>query len=103
MVDASRLFKKGRNQNTLEPDHSVQIYEWYKAYKDVSGAARLVTIDEIAGNEWNLNIPRYVEPLAQEETVTVSEALTNLKTALADAYAAEDRLRELLRKSGLMQ
>lgn len=103
MVDAARLFKKGRNQNTLEPEHSARIYEWYKAYKDVPGVARLVTLDEIARNDWNLNIPRYVEPVSTEETVTVGEALANLKTALADAYAAEDRLRELLRQAGLMR
>lgn len=102
MVDAARLFKKGRNQNTLEPEHAAQIYAWYRAYQDVPGAARVVTLDELARNDWNLNIPRYVEPLVQEETVTVGEALTNLKTALDAAYAAEDRLRDLLRQSGLM-
>ncbi len=101
MIDASRLFKKGRNQNTLEPEHSVQIFEWYRAYRDVPGAARVVALDEIAHNDWNLNIPRYVEPVAQEETITVAEALINLKTALADAYAAEDRLNILLNQAGL--
>jgi type I restriction enzyme M protein len=102
MIDASRLFKKGRNQNTFEPEHSAQLFDWYQAYRDVPGAARVVALDEIARNDWNLNIPRYVEPVAVEETITVSEALANLKTALADAYAAEDRLRELLRQAGLM-
>jgi type I restriction enzyme M protein len=101
MVDAARLFKKGRNQNTLEPEHAAQIYAWYRAYQDVPGVARVVTLDELARNDWNLNIPRYVEPLVQEETVTVGEALTNLKTALDAAYAAEDHLRDLLRQSGL--
>lgn len=102
MIDAARLFKKGRNQNTLEPEHSAQIYAWYQAYQDVPGAARVVALSEIERNDWNLNIPRYVEPVAQEETVTVGEALGNLKAALADAYAAEDRLRDLLRQSGLL-
>jgi type I restriction enzyme M protein len=103
IVDASRLFRRGRNQNTLEPVHIEQIYAWYTGYQDVPGAARLVTLDEIAANDWNLNIPRYVEPPAQEELLTVEEALGNLKTALADAYAAEDRLRDLLRQAGLME
>lgn len=102
MVDAARLFKKGRNQNTLEPEHSEQIYAWYHAYQDVPGAARVVTLDEIARNDWNLNITRYVEPLVQEETLTVNEALTNLKTALTAAYAAEDRLRDLLKQANLL-
>lgn len=103
MMDGSRLFKKGRNQNTLEPEHSAQLFAWYRAYQDVPGAARLVALDEIARNDWNLNIPRYVEPVAQEETVTVAEALGNLKHALSEAYAAEDRLRELVRQAGLME
>ena len=102
MIDAACLFKRGRNQNTLEPEHSAQIFEWYHAYADVPGAARVVTLEEIANNDWNLNIPRYVEPLVEEETVTVSEAIAHLKTALNDAYAAEDRLRALLRQSGLL-
>ena len=62
----------------------------------------MVTLEEIAHNDWNLNIPRYVEPVAQDETITVADALGNLKAALADAYAAEDRLKQLLQKTGLM-
>jgi len=102
MIDAARLFKKGRNQNTLEPEHSAQIFAWYQAYQDVPGAARVVSLDEIARNDWNLNIPRYVEPVAQAETVTVAEALTNLKMGLAEAYAAEDGLKRLLDESAVM-
>lgn len=102
IVDASRLFKKGRNQNTLEPEHIDQIFAWYRAYKDVPGAARLVTLDEIAQNDWNLNIPRYVEPVAGEQTISVQEATANLKRALGDAYAAEDQLKDLLRQAGLL-
>lgn len=102
MIDAARMFKKGRNQNTLEPGHSAQIYEWYNTYEDVPGTVRVVSIDDIERNDWNLNIPRYVEPIAQGETRTVGEALTNLKSALNDAYLAEARLRDLLRQAGLL-
>jgi type I restriction enzyme M protein len=68
----------------------------------VAGAARVVTLDEITKNDWNLNIPRYVEPVAKEETSSVAEALANLKTALEEAYAAEDRLKVLLQEAELM-
>jgi type I restriction enzyme M protein len=47
IIDASRLFKKGRNQNTLEPEHVEQFFEWYRGYVDVPGAARAVSIDDI--------------------------------------------------------
>lgn len=103
IIDASELYKRGRNQNTLEPEHVEQIFAWYRAYEDVEGAARVVTLDEIAENDWNLNIPRYVEPVIEEETLTVAEATQHLKQALENAYATEDKLRALLREAGLMQ
>lgn len=102
IVDASKLYKKGRNQNTLEPEHINQIFAWYRGYQDVAGVAKVVTLDEIAKNDWNLNIPRYVEPVTEEETITVEDAIANLKQALNEAYAAEDKLKELLREAGLM-
>jgi type I restriction enzyme M protein len=102
MVDASSLYQSGRNQNTLEPEHAQQILAWVQAYEDVPGHARVVTLADIAANDWNLNIPRYVEPVIEEETITVAEALANLQTALSEAYAAEDRLKQLLINAGLM-
>lgn len=101
IVDASQLFKKGRNQNTLEPEHVAQIFRWYRNYTHVPGVATIATLDEIAQHEWNLNIPRYVEPATQEAAISVEEALTNLKAALNEAYAAEDRLQRLLEQAGL--
>jgi type I restriction enzyme M protein len=61
-----------------------------------------VDLDEIRENDFNLNIPRYVEPVIEEETITVDDAIANLKDSLAAAYAAEDRLTSLLSKEGLM-
>jgi type I restriction enzyme M protein len=102
IVDSSALYRRGRNQNTLEPEHVAQIYAWYRAYQDVQGAARVVTLEEIAENDWNLNIPRYVEPVVEENTLTVAEAMQDLKEALNEAYASEDRLKVLLQEAGLM-
>jgi len=102
VIDASKEFKKGRNQNELLPEHVRRIHALYVDYKNATGIAKLVTTDEIAANDYNLNIPRYVEPAVETETVSVPEAIANLKTSLQAAYDAEDRLRELLKKSGLM-
>ncbi|MBA3945815.1 MAG: SAM-dependent DNA methyltransferase [Herpetosiphonaceae bacterium] len=102
MIDASRLFKKGRNQNTLEPTHVEQIFDWYRSWEDVPGVAKVVTLDEIEQNDWNLNIPRYVEAVVPDETISVEQAVAHLRSALEEAYAAEDRLAELLRQNGLM-
>ena len=102
IIDASKEFKKGRNQNELLPEHVDRIHRWYRDHRDVPGVAKLATLDEIAANDCNLNIPRYVEPVIEGETVSVADALANLKTSLQAAYDAEDRLKNLLRKSGLM-
>ncbi len=63
----------------------------------------MVALDEIIKNDWNLNIPRYVEPITKEETSSVAEAVANLKIALEDAYAAEEKLKVLLQEAGLME
>jgi type I restriction enzyme M protein len=102
IINASSVFKKGRNQNALLPEHVDQIFGWYRDYKNVKGIAKIATLEEIAANDYNLNIPRYVEQVSDQETITVKQALTNLKTALTDAYAAEDRLKTLLRNEGLL-
>lgn len=101
-IDASRLFKRGRNQNTLEPVHADRIHELYRDFERVEGLAHLATLDEIECNDWNLNIPRYVEQSAEAETVSVKDALTGLKDSLEGAYAAEARLKLLLREAGLV-
>lgn len=103
VVDASRLYKKGRNQNTLEPEHIEQILALYRGDSEVAGVARVAALDEISKNDWNLNISRYIEPVTKEQTLTVEQATENLKQALNEAYVSEDRLSQLLKDAGLMQ
>ena len=101
-IDASKEFKTGRAQNELLPEHVDNIHRWYEGYQDVEGICRVVTLDEIRENDFNLNIPRYVEPVIEEESMTIDQAIANLKESLQAAYAAEDRLKALLEKEGLM-
>ena len=101
-IDASKLFKRGRNQNTLEPEHVERILQLYRNYESVEGLAKVVGLNEIERNDWNLNIPRYVESVAETNNVSVADALSNLKQSLSEAYVAEDRLKNLLVKSGLL-
>jgi type I restriction enzyme M protein len=103
ILDASREFKTGRAQNELLPEHIEHIHGWFRDFKDVPGVARVVTLDEIAANDHNLNIPRYVEPTVEQETLTVDEAMTRLRAASTAAFAAEDRLVQLLKKEGLLR
>src|SRR2546428_7422037 len=53
ILDASKEFKTGRAQNELLPEHVELIHHWYRDYKDVESVARVVTLEEIAGNDHN--------------------------------------------------
>lgn len=102
IVDASKEFKAGRAQNELLPEHVQRIYGWYRDYSNVAGIARVVTLEEIATNDHNLNIPRYVEPQAEQRMLTVDEATKRLGESAAAAFAAEEKLIEILEKEGLL-
>ena len=102
IVDASKEYKTGRAQNELLPEHVERIRGWVRDYADVEGVARVVTLEEIAANDNNLNIPRYVEPKATGEVLTVEESMQRLRASVAVAFSAEERLVELLKNEGLM-
>ncbi|MDQ3747675.1 MAG: type I restriction-modification system subunit M [Acidobacteriota bacterium] len=101
-VDGSPLFKKGRQQNTLEAEHIREILDVYRNYESVEGRARVVSLEDIEGHDWNLNIPRYVESVSDVSQISVADALANLKTSLAEAEESENKLQSLLRESGLL-
>ena len=102
ILDASKEFKTGRAQNELLPEHVARIHGWYHAYQDVEGVARVVTLEEVAANDYNLNIPRYVDPKVEREVVTVEEAMQRLQASAAAAFAAEDKLIAILKREGLL-
>jgi type I restriction enzyme M protein len=102
VVDASKEFKSGRAQNELLPEHVERIYGWVRDYADVEGLARVATLEEIAANDHNLNIPRYVEPTLVRDELTVDEAMKRLRDSAEVAFAAEDRLVALLKAEGLL-
>src|ERR1017187_5614871 len=92
ILDASKEFKTGRAQNELLPEHVEQIYNWVRDFKNVEGIARGVTLEEILANDYNLNIPRYVEPKAEQQTLTVEDAMTQLQSGAEAAFSAEEKL-----------
>jgi type I restriction enzyme M protein len=102
ILDASREFKTGRAQNELLPVHVGRIYQWYRDYRDVEGIARVVTLDEIAANDHNMNIPRYVEPKVEQQLLTVDEAMGRLKESVETAFAAEEKLVKVLSKERIL-
>jgi len=102
ILDASREFKTGRAQNELLSEHVDRIFSWYHDYKDVEGIAKVVTLADISGNDYNLNITRYVERKSEEKVLSVGEAMERLRESADSAFEAEKNLILVLRQNGIL-
>lgn len=100
-INGEDLMKKGRNQNTLEPEHASELFTAYAGFADIDGRAHVATLDEIEGNDFNLNIPLYVAPADAGEKLTLADALTNLEAAHIQAQETRSALEAELAKWGL--
>lgn len=100
-INGEKLFKRGRNQNTLEPEHAAELLAAYQNYQDVDGLAHVAAQAEIAANDYNLNIPLYVAPAETGEKLTLADALADLEAAHARAAETRAALEAELAKWGL--
>jgi len=89
-IDASRESVEGTNQNKLGAEHIAKIVATYKAFKTVEKYAYRATLDEIKDNDFNLNIPRYVDTFEPEKNVdlkAVQKEIEGLEKNLASVRA----------------
>ena len=86
-IDASREFKSGKNQNNLTEGNIAKIIATYRARASVDKYAYLATLEEVKDNDYNLNMPRYVDTFEEEaeiDLVAVRAEREQLKTQLAE-------------------
>jgi type I restriction enzyme M protein len=100
-VNGENLFKRGRNQNTLEPEHAETLLKAYETFADQPGLAQVVPLVDIEANGFNLNIPLYVAPAESGEKVTLERALAQLEEAQQAALRTRADLETELAKWGL--
>lgn len=100
VIDASSLYRRGRAQNFLEPEHASQIHGWVSAFADVEDRARVVDLEEIEQEGWTLNISRYVLPPIGADIPPLPEAVAAFKDAIAKCREAEDHLRTVMVEGG---
>lgn len=74
-IDASNDFEKAKNQNILTDEHVEKIITTYKNRIEIEKYSHLAPLSEIAQNDYNLNIPRYVDTFEEEEAIDL-EAVT---------------------------
>jgi type I restriction enzyme M protein len=97
-IDASDQIRVGRAQNFLEPEHVQQIYDWFQNYNDVENYVKVATHYDLKENDFNLNIPLYVEKIIEDNLPTVEEATSELKTAWQASLDAEKNFKSILKK-----
>ncbi len=101
-VDSAQegYFRSGKAQNFIDPEHIGKIVEAYRNFEDVERFAHVADIEEIQGNDFNLNISRYVDTTEPVEVMPVEEALAQLSEAERRRDEAVARMDELLTEMG---
>ena len=70
-IDASKDFLKGKNQNKLTLENIDKVVETYKNREDIEKYAHVASFEEIKENDFNLNIPRYVDTFEEQEEIDI--------------------------------
>lgn len=78
-IDASKEFVPGKKQNSMSPENIQRILDAYTARKDVDKFAHVATMEEIRRNDYNLNIPRYVDSFEEEVPIDINACTSKLK------------------------
>ena len=101
-VDAAQegYYRPGKAQNFLDQEHIDHIVAAYQDYEDVERFAHVADLEEIAGNDYNLNISRYVDTTEPVDVMSVEDALAQLRDAERRRDEAVARMDELLAGMG---
>lgn len=78
-IDASQMFEKGKKQNAMTDEHINEVLSLYNERKSVDKKAYLASFEDVEKNDFNLNIPRYVDNFEKEEEIDLSELLKEMK------------------------
>lgn len=99
-IDASRNFKAGKNQNLLTEENIAKIVSTYKAGENVDKYAYLASFEEIRENDYNLNIPRYVDTFEEEEEIDLMAVRAERVQLKAQLTELEEQMECYLKELG---
>ncbi len=100
-IDASREFNKDKNQNSIDNNHIEKILDTYRKRVEIDKYSHIATIEEIQENEYNLNIPRYVDTFEEEEPVDIEATKENIKKIESELVEIKSKMNEYLEELGL--
>ena len=100
-INAPEHFVKGKRQNQLTPEHIAKIIDTYQFRKEEPRYSRRVEMDEIAKNDFNLNISRYISTAVGEEEIDLEATHSDLVKIEESLAAAKDLHNTFLKELGL--
>ncbi len=99
-IDASREFKSDKNQNELTGENVVKIVTTYQARQNVDKYAHVASLEEIKENDYNLNIPRYVDTFEEEEEIDLVSVRKERERLKAEMEVLEKEMEKYLKELG---
>lgn len=100
-IDASREFTAGKNQNTLSDENIEKIVDTYKKRSEIEKYSHVATFDEIKENDFNLNIPRYVDTFEEETQVDIPATRKRIAELTSELSKTTDEMEKYLKELGL--
>ena len=100
-IDASKEYESGKNQNRLTDENIKKILDTYIAREDVEKYAHCASLSEIEENDYNLNIPRYVDTFEEEEEIDIHEVMKEIKELEAKRAELDAEIEKYLKELGL--
>ncbi|MBA4853775.1 type I restriction-modification system subunit M [Emticicia sp. BO119] len=101
-IDASKEFDKMKNQNVLREEHIEKIVETYRNRSVIEKYSYRASLSEIAENDYNLNIPRYVESFEEEEEIDIQAVMSEIKSLEAKRADLDQQINVYLKELGLV-
>lgn len=102
-IDASKEYESGKNQNRLTDENIEKILDTYINRKDVEKYAHAVFLEEIEENDYNLNIPRYVDTFEEEEEIDIKAVMKEIKELEAKRDELDKEINVYLKELGLLE
>ena len=96
-IDASKKFNKGKKQNAMTDEHIEAVMELYSKRETVEKESYLASFEDIEKNDFNLNIPRYVDNFEKEEEVDINALLTQMDQTDKELEQAQGEFLSLLK------
>lgn len=101
-IDASREFEKVKTQNKLRYEHIEKIVNTYRERKEIDKYSHCATLDEIRENDYNLNIPRYVDTFEEEAPIDIKQVMADIKSLEAQRADLDAQIDGYLKELGLI-